>query len=127
MSTGAGSGIGKAACRILNNYGANIVAADMNVSAAKQVASSLNGINHFIELEVSSKESVQNGVQSILSKFQTPPTIIVNAAGILRDNFILKLEENTFDDVIRVNLKVNILINFVGCDQAKYDHEIWNN
>lgn len=108
ISIGAGSGIGRAACRLLNRDGATIVAADKNVTAAKEVANSLPGDNHFIEIEVSSKQSVQNGVQSILSKFNVPPSIIVNAAGILRDNFILKMDEDQFDDVIRVNLKVKI-------------------
>lgn len=35
------------------------------------------------------------------------PTIVVNAAGITRDNFILKLDEQSFDDVIRTNIKVS--------------------
>lgn len=91
---------------MLNRDGAIIIAADRNVEAAKEVANSLNGDNQFIELEVSSKQSIQNGIQSILTKFNTPPSIIVNAAGIIKDNFILKLEEDQFDDVIRVNLKV---------------------
>lgn len=91
---------------MLNRDGAIIIAADRNVEAAKEVVNSLNGDNQFIELEVSSKQSIQNGIQNILSKFNTPPSIIVNAAGIIKDNFILKLEEDQFDDVIRVNLKV---------------------
>lgn len=91
---------------MLNRDGAIIIAADRNVEAAKEVANSLNGNNQFIELEVSSKQSIQNGIQNILSKFNAPPSIIVNAAGIIKDNFILKLEEDQFDDVIRVNLKV---------------------
>lgn len=92
---------------MLNRDGATIIAADRNVDAAKEVANSLKGDNNqFIELEVSSSQSIQNGLQSILSKFNVPPSIIVNAAGILRDNFILKLDEEEFDDVIRVNLKV---------------------
>lgn len=106
FSTGAGSGIGRAACRLLNREGATIIAADRNVEAAKEVAKSLNGDNQYIELEVSSKQSIQNGIQNIVSKFNAPPSIVVNAAGITKDNFLLKLEEDQFDDVIRVNLKV---------------------
>lgn len=83
------------------------MAADQNVAAAKEAVSCLNGNNHFIELDVSSKQSVQNGLQSICSKFNSPPSIVVNSAGITKDNFVLKLDEDHFDDVIRVNLKVN--------------------
>lgn len=115
---GAGSGIGRAACRLLNRDGATVIAADKNVDAAKDVVNSLNGKNQFINLDVASKQSVQNCVHSILSEFSAPPSIVVNAAGILRDNFILKLEEDHFDDVIRVNLKVgrekkNIFLKFL--------------
>lgn len=91
----------------MNREGATVVAADQNVAAAKDVASSLNGNNHFIELDVSSKQSVQNGIQNIRSKFNSAPSIVVNSAGITKDNFVLKLDEDHFDDVIRVNLKVN--------------------
>lgn len=104
---GAGSGIGRSVCRLLNKEGVTIVAADQNVAAAKEVVGCLNGNNHFIELDVSSKQSVQNGIKSICSKFNSPPSIVVNSAGITKDNFILKLDEDHFDDVIRVNLKVN--------------------
>lgn len=103
---GAGSGIGRAACRLLNRDGATIVAADKNVDAIKGVVNELNGDNQFIDVDVASKQSIQHGLQSIISKFHSPPSIVVNAAGILRDNFILKMEEDHFDDVIRVNLKV---------------------
>lgn len=105
-SKGAGSGIGRSVCRLLNRDGAMIVAADQNVAAAKEVVNGLNGNNHFIELDVSSKQSVLNGLQSIRSKFNSTPSIVVNSAGITKDNFVLKLDEEHFDDVIRVNLKV---------------------
>lgn len=104
--SGAGSGIGRAACRLLNRDGAIIVAADKNHDAVKEVVNALNGDNHSVDLDVASKKSVYNCMQSILSKFSAPPSIVVNAAGILRDNFILKLDEDDFDEVIDVNLKV---------------------
>ncbi|XP_031619507.1 estradiol 17-beta-dehydrogenase 8 [Contarinia nasturtii] len=122
---GAGSGIGRAACRLLNRDGATIVAADRNAEAAKDVANSLSGDNQFIELEVSNKQSIQNGLQNILNKFDAPPTIIVNAAGIIRDNFILKLDEDYFDDVIRVNLKGTFLI-MQSCANAMVEKNVSN-
>lgn len=110
VDLGAGSGIGRAVCRLLNRDGAIIVAADKNLAEAKDVVNSLNGNNHFLEMEVTSKQSVTNGLKNIHSKYNTPPTVVVNSAGIVRDNFILKMDENHFDDVINVNLKVNFII-----------------
>lgn len=91
----------------MSRDGAIIVAADQNVAAAKGVVTDLNGNNHFVELDVSSKQSVQNALESICSKFNSAPSIVVNSAGITKDNFVMKLDEDHFDDVIRVNLKVN--------------------
>lgn len=91
----------------MNRDGATIIAADKNVGASKETIQSLLGDNQFIELEVSSKQSIRNAINQIHSKYKITPTIIVNAAGITKDNFILKLDEQSFDDVINVNLKVN--------------------
>lgn len=48
--------------------------------------------------------------KDVTKQFSKPPTIIVNSAGIARDNFLLKLSESNFDDVINVNLKGTFLI-----------------
>lgn len=61
---------------------------------------------HAIELDVSSGKSVSASLSEILKVFKTPPSIVVNAAGISRDNFIFNMSEEEFDDVIQVNLKV---------------------
>lgn len=58
------------------------------------------------EMDVSSQESISEGLAAILAKFQKPPSIIVNSAGITRDNFLLKMSESDFDAVVNVNLKV---------------------
>lgn len=62
---------------------------------------------HFsLEMDVSSSDSVQRTLNEILSKYKKPPSIIINSAGITKDNFLLKLSEQDFDDVVSVNLKV---------------------
>lgn len=40
-------------------------------------------------------------------QYYQPPSICVSAAGITQDEFLLKMEENDFDRVIQVNLKVS--------------------
>lgn len=108
--SGAGSGIGRAACHALNRDGATIIAADKNIDGSRETLKSLIGDNQFVEIDVSSKQSNQNALKQIQSKYKTPPTIIVNAAGITKDNFLLKLDEHSFDDVIQVNLKGTFLV-----------------
>ena len=46
-------------------------------------------------------------LEYIISGYKKPPCILVNSAGIHSDEFLLKMDEETFDKVIQVNLKVN--------------------
>lgn len=47
-------------------------------------------------------------LNSIVNDYNKPPSIVVNCAGITKDNFLLKMSEQDFDDVINVNLKVKL-------------------
>lgn len=62
--------------------------------------------NHAFQMDVSSSESVSIALSEILARYPKPPSVVVNAAGITKDNFLLKMTESEFDDVINVNLKV---------------------
>ncbi|XP_076654773.1 (3R)-3-hydroxyacyl-CoA dehydrogenase [Halictus rubicundus] len=110
--TGAGRGIGREVCRILANQGAKVIAADQNLQSAQQTVDSLNDSKHHLalNLDVSSESSIKKAFKSAISNYNKPPTIIVNSAGITRDQFILKLTENEFDEVINVNLKGTFLV-----------------
>ena len=56
---------------------------------------------------MSSGEEVRKVLEYIISGYKKPPCILVNSAGIHSDEFLLKMDEETFDKVIQVNLKVN--------------------
>lgn len=45
---------------------------------------------------------------SLQAHFFQPPVVCVNAAGITQDDFMLNMEEEKFDRVVHVNLKVDI-------------------
>ena len=45
-----------------------------------------------------------------LFPFPKAPSIVVNSAGITRDNFLLKMDENSWNAVLNVNLKVHCAI-----------------
>lgn len=63
-----------------------------------------------LEVQVANRNSVETAFKQVLKQFSRPPTIVVNAAGILRDNFLVKLSDDNFDEVIDVNLKGTFLI-----------------
>lgn len=90
--------------------GANIIAADTNFKNAESLTDVLknkyDGTFLAVNLNVEDIESVHNALEETIRTFKKPPEIVVNSAGITRDNFILKLSENDFDRVLNVNLKV---------------------
>ncbi|XP_011634645.1 estradiol 17-beta-dehydrogenase 8 [Pogonomyrmex barbatus] len=109
--TGAGSGIGREICRIFAKEGAQVIATDQNIKSAAETVATLENVGHIaLNVEVSDRKSVETAFQDVLKQFLKPPTIIVNSAGITRDNFLVKLSDNNFDNVIKVNLKGTFLI-----------------
>ena len=66
---------------------------------------------HIFTSDIGQRTSVAKLADEIFSRMQAYPTIIVNAAGITRDALFLKMREEDFDEVIRVNLKGTYLIN----------------
>ncbi|XP_047525678.1 estradiol 17-beta-dehydrogenase 8 isoform X2 [Pieris napi] len=119
MHAGAGSGIGRAACQVLSREGATVIAADRNYDAALEtikthtaLASGSNaaGDHCAVELDVTNTKSIQNLIQLLSKQYTEVPRIVVNSAGITRDNWLLKLSEEDYDSVVNVNLKGTFLI-----------------
>ncbi|EFN87518.1 estradiol 17-beta-dehydrogenase 8 [Harpegnathos saltator] len=109
--TGAGSGIGREACRVLAREGAKVVATDQNIKTAQETVNTLEGDGHIaLYVQVTNEESIQAAFKNVTKQFLKPPTIIVNAAGIVRDNFLVKLTVDDFDDVLNVNLKGTFMV-----------------
>jgi len=69
------------------------------------------GAEHIaLNMNVSDRNSVETAFKDVVKQFSKPPTIIVNSAGIARQMFLIKLDDNTFDDVININLKGTFLV-----------------
>ncbi|GAB1868862.1 Estradiol 17-beta-dehydrogenase 8 [Camponotus japonicus] len=111
LVTGAGSGIGREVCRVLAREGANVVAADQNIKTAQETVASLEGTKHIaLNMYVNDRNSVETAFKDVVKQFSKPPTIIVNSASILRINFLMEVDDNTFDDVININLKGTFIV-----------------
>ncbi|KAK8729314.1 hypothetical protein OTU49_008759, partial [Cherax quadricarinatus] len=104
---GGGSGIGRAICQVLARDGARVVVADINLQGAQDTLSMLpNPGDHLaLPIDVTSQDSVDSAVKAITEKYQTPPSLLVNNAGIATKFPFLDIEEKAFMDVIDVNLK----------------------
>lgn len=61
-------------------------------------------------MDVTSSLNISDTLLAIRERYQQPPSIVVNSAGITRDQFLLKMSESDFDAVINVNLKGTFLV-----------------
>lgn len=103
--TGGGRGIGQAIAQALADGGARVAVVDVDEAGAMDVAGELPGAGHAgFRADVTSPEDVQ-GVIKAAEEAMDPITILVNNAGITRDNLILRMSEEEWDQVLAVNLK----------------------
>ena len=108
LITGSARGIGKAIALELANHGANIVINDIlpkneiekTLEEIKQISDKALGIR----ADITVFNEVENMVKEIVNKFGKID-ILVNNAGITRDSFLIRMKEEDWDAVIKINLK----------------------
>ena len=98
LITGGGSGIGAATCRELTRAGAQVIVADINASAAKQLAGELQGARS-LEVDVTSIASVK-AMAAELSTLD----ILVNNAGIGHVGTVADIALEDFERLMQVNV-----------------------
>lgn len=104
--TGAGGGIGRATALRLAGEGYAIAAVDMNLEAAAQTASlvtSADSPGQGFELDVTQEEAVNQVVEEISATLGTP-AVLVNNAGVLRDNSLRNMSASDWSTVMDVHL-----------------------
>jgi NAD(P)-dependent dehydrogenase (short-subunit alcohol dehydrogenase family) len=107
MITGAGQGIGAAIARRFADQGARLVLVDVNTEHLRELEATLEGTGCEILpviADVSSKEQVGHLVEQVKETFGGID-VLVNNAGIIRDNLISNISEQDWDQVLDVNLK----------------------
>jgi len=108
LVTGGAQGIGKSIAEALAKEGANIVVSDINIEAATKTAKEL-GEKYSVKTlavagNVANLADCEKIVQGTIDKF-SQINILVNNAGITRDNLVMRMSEAEWDSVIGVNLK----------------------
>jgi NAD(P)-dependent dehydrogenase (short-subunit alcohol dehydrogenase family) len=102
--TGAANGIGKAIAQrmVKDNYITIVV--DVDRVNGEALAEELGSSSRFISCDISNQSDVDSLFSSVVQEFGGVD-IIVNNAGIIRDNVIWKMPIEDFDKVIDINLK----------------------
>ena len=106
LVTGASRGIGAAISDQLGNQGYTVIGTATSDSGAEKIDQrfkdqSINGAG--MVLNVTDSQSIVNLLQQVSEQFGAP-TILVNNAGITKDNLLLRMKDEEWFDVIDTNL-----------------------
>jgi 3-oxoacyl-[acyl-carrier protein] reductase len=104
--TGAGRGIGKAIAEMLAEAGGYVICVSKSEESCGTLAKDLRSkgfsAEHFA-VDVSSSDEVASVCKTILAQYQSVD-VLVNNAGIARDNLMLRMSERDWKDVLDTNL-----------------------
>ena len=106
LVTGASQGIGRAVALRLAQDGFSVALAARNEDKLKQVAAEIaaaGGRAELFTLDVSNEESIKATAKGVLAHFGKLD-VLINNAGITRDNLLLRMKRADWDDVLQTNL-----------------------
>lgn len=106
LVTGASRGIGKAIAHKLAAAGAEVVGTATSEAGAEGISRGLADAGfrgYGIVMDVSDPESIESGLREIAERSGNP-LVLVNNAGITRDNLLLRLKEEDWTSVLDTNL-----------------------
>ena len=108
LITGASRGIGKGIATVFAEHGANVVFTySSSVDAANALEKELQALGvqaKGYQSNAADFEQAQELVENVLEDFSTID-VLINNAGITKDNLLMRISEEDFDKVIEVNLK----------------------
>ncbi len=106
LVTGASRGIGRAIALALGKSGVTVVGTATSDGGAQAITEGFaaEGIaGEGMKLDVSSADSVSEVIKAITEKYGAP-AILVNNAGITKDNIMMRMKDEEWFDVIDTNL-----------------------
>jgi 3-oxoacyl-[acyl-carrier protein] reductase len=107
LVTGGARGIGRSIALDLAKAGSHVAVCDVDIKGAEEtmgLVSALGVRGLAVEADVTSSESVESLFKRLAEAFERLD-VLINNAGITRDNLLIRMEEADWDRVIQINLK----------------------
>ena len=106
LVTGASRGIGRAIALTLGNAGASVIGtatSDEGAANISKIFTENNISGKGMKLNVTDNEQITDLIKSITEDYGSVD-ILINNAGITRDNILIRMKEDEWDDIINTNL-----------------------
>lgn len=103
LVTGASRGIGRAIAERLAQDGCFVVGTATTDNGAISISTYLKDNGVGMKLDVADVGSIEEVIKQVNENYGAP-TILVNNAGITRDNLLMRMKDDEWDDIINTNL-----------------------
>ena len=106
LVTGASRGIGRAIALTLGSAGATVIGTATSEEGAKNISkkfSENNILGRGMSLNVTDNDQISNVLKAVTEEYGAVD-ILINNAGITRDNILLRMKEDEWDEIISTNL-----------------------
>jgi 3-oxoacyl-[acyl-carrier protein] reductase len=105
LVTGATGGIGAAIARALHAQGAHVVLSGTREAVLQELASELGGRTSAVAANLSDPAAVDGLIEAAEAAAGAPVDVLIANAGITKDGLLLRMKDEDWADVIRVNLE----------------------
>ena len=103
LVTGASRGIGRAIAEQLVEDGFFVVGTATSDDGGDSISKYLAGNGKGLKLNVADSDSIAEVIKQVNADYAAP-SVLVNNAGITRDNLLLRMKDDEWDDIINTNL-----------------------
>ena len=104
LITGATGGIGSAIARALHSQGAEVILSGTRQGSLDELAHELSDRAHPIAADLSDKSSIDSLIKQISDISTDGVDIVINNAGIVRDNLLVRMKDEEWNQVLDINL-----------------------
>ena len=104
LITGATGGIGSAIARALHFQGAKVILSGTRQGSLDELAHELSDRAHPIAADLSNKSSIDSLIKQISDVSTDGVDIVINNAGIVRDNLLVRMKDEEWNQVLDINL-----------------------
>ena len=105
LVTGASGGLGSAIANALAGQGARLAVSGSNVEKLENFRSGLGGDHIGLPCNLSDGAAVDELVPQAVDALGGKLDILINNAGVTRDNLLMRMKDEEFEEVIRINLE----------------------